>query len=117
ECPLGKAVARVFPGAGRAPETEKGCSGPSQPHRRARHGRGDGDPGDRMRKRMALGPVVLDPTGLALTDEDRRRLLHPATGGVILFAHNYESPAQLENLTNEIRALRTPELIICVDHE
>jgi len=66
---------------------------------------------------MPLGPVVLDPTGLALTDDDRRRLLHPATGGVILFAHNYESPSQLESLTGEIRALRTPELFICVDHE
>jgi len=70
-----------------------------------------------MRKRMALGPVVLDPTGLALTDEDRRRLLHPATGGVILFAHNFQSCDQLTQLANEIKTLRTPELFICVDHE
>lgn len=70
-----------------------------------------------MRKRLPLGPVVLDPAGLALTDDDRKRLLHPAAGGVILFAHNYESPSQLENLANEIKALRTPELFVCVDHE
>lgn len=70
-----------------------------------------------MRKRLPLGPVVLDPGGLALTDDDRRRLLHPAAGGVILFAHNYQDPAQLAALTAEIRALRTPELLICVDHE
>jgi beta-N-acetylhexosaminidase len=61
--------------------------------------------------------VVLDPTGPALTEDDRRRLLHPAAGGVILFAHNYESPEQLLALTGEIAGLRDPELPICVDHE
>ena len=29
-------------------------------------------------------PVVLDIAGLALTDDDRRRLAHPLTGGLIL---------------------------------
>ena len=43
------------------------------------------------RLKIPLGPVVLDPAGLALSDDDRRRLLHPAAGGAILFAHNYES--------------------------
>lgn len=66
---------------------------------------------------MPLGRLVLDPTGIALTDDDRRRLLHPAVGGVILFAHNYLEPQQLDALTAEIRALRTPELLICVDQE
>ena len=70
-----------------------------------------------MRKRLPLGPVVLDPAGPALSDDDRKRLLHPACGGVILFTHNYENSSQLTNLTTEIRALRTPELFICVDHE
>lgn len=70
-----------------------------------------------MRRRLPLGPVMLDPAGLALTDDDRRRLLHPATGGVILFARNYQDPAQLALLTAEIRALRTPELLVCTDHE
>ena len=69
------------------------------------------------RLRRALGPVVIDPTGLALTDDDRKRLTHPAVGGVILFAHNYENPQQLEALTAEIASLRTPELFVCVDHE
>jgi beta-N-acetylhexosaminidase len=36
---------------------------------------------------------------------------------VILFAHNYESPAQLRALTAEIKALRAPELLVCADHE
>lgn len=70
-----------------------------------------------MRKRLPLGPVVLDPAGPALTDDDRKRLLHPAAGGVILFAHNFQNSSQLSDLTSEVRALRTPELLICVDHE
>jgi beta-N-acetylhexosaminidase len=69
------------------------------------------------RLRLPLGPVVLDPAGLALADDDRRRLTHPAVGGVILFAHNYDGPEQLAALTREIASLRTPELFVCVDHE
>ena len=69
------------------------------------------------RLKIPLGPVVLDPAGPALSDDDRKRLLHPAAGGVILFAHNYETPEQLLALTGEISRLREPELPICVDHE
>ena len=69
------------------------------------------------RVKLPLGLVVLDPIGPALTDDDRKRLLHPAAGGVILFAHNYETPEQLLALTGEISRLREPELPICVDHE
>jgi beta-N-acetylhexosaminidase len=61
--------------------------------------------------------VVLDPAGVALADDDLRRLRHPAVGGVILFARNFESPAQLQALTQDIRALREPQLLIGVDHE
>jgi len=70
-----------------------------------------------MRRRLTLGLVVLDPVGPALGDDDRKRLTHPAVGGAILFAHNYENPQQLEALTAEIASLRTPELLVCVDHE
>jgi len=71
-----------------------------------------------MRKlRQAPGPAVVDVLGKALTDEDRVRLRHPAAGAVILFARNYESPSQLQALTQEIRRLREPALPICVDHE
>lgn len=62
------------------------------------------------------GPAVIDVAGLALAEADRQRLRHRATGGVILFARNYEDPAQLRGLVAEIRALR-PELLLCVDHE
>jgi beta-N-acetylhexosaminidase len=71
-----------------------------------------------MRKtRVPLGPAVIDVVGTALSEDDRRRLRHPAAGGVILFARNYENPEQLSNLTGEIERLREPALPICVDHE
>jgi len=68
-------------------------------------------------KEMPLGPVVIDVVGHELTTDERRRLLHPLTGGVILFTRNYESPDQLRRLTGEIHALREPALVIAVDHE
>ena len=71
-----------------------------------------------MRKvRAPLGPVVLDPVGTALTDEDRKRLVHPAAGAVILFSRNFSDPAQLVALTEDIERLREPALLVCVDHE
>lgn len=66
---------------------------------------------------MGNGPVMLDVLGKQLTPEDEARLRQPLVGGVILFARNYESPAQLAELTASIRALRTPPLLIAVDHE
>jgi beta-N-acetylhexosaminidase len=66
---------------------------------------------------MGLGPVMLDVAGKQLTPEDEARLRHPLVGGVILFARNYESPSQLCELTAAIRAVRTPPLLIAVDHE
>lgn len=66
---------------------------------------------------MGLGPVMLDISGTQLTAEDEARLRHPLTGGVILFARNYQSPGQLAELTAAIHALRTPPLLIAVDHE
>ena len=71
----------------------------------------------RLKARLPLGPVVVDPAGTALNDDDRRRLLHPSAGGVILFARNFENAAQLQALTEEIRSLREPALLIGVDHE
>jgi beta-N-acetylhexosaminidase len=60
---------------------------------------------------------VVDILGLALTDDDRQRLAHPAAGAVILFARNYESPEQLLALCEDIERMREPVLPICVDHE
>ena len=66
---------------------------------------------------MLHGPVMIDIVGTQLSDSDRERICHPATGGVILFSRNYESPQQLTDLVDEVRALRSPSPIIAVDHE
>jgi len=66
---------------------------------------------------MSLGPVMLDIEGLSLTPADRDLLREPAVGGVILFTRNYASPEQIIDLVAEIRALRSPPLIVAVDHE
>ena len=66
---------------------------------------------------MGIGPVMLDVAGTVLTPEDEARLRHPLVGGVILFARNYESPRQLAELTASIHAVRSPSLLIAVDHE
>ena len=66
---------------------------------------------------MSLGPVMLDIDDVALSPADRDLLREPAVGGVILFARNYESPEQIAELVAEIRAIRSPALLIAVDHE
>ncbi len=63
------------------------------------------------------GLVMLDIEGKQLCEADRKRLLHPLTGGVILFSRNFDSPDQLQALTAEIHRLRRPPLLITVDHE
>ena len=65
---------------------------------------------------LEQAPVVLDIAGTTLTKADRRRLKHPLTGGLILFARNWESRAQLTALCAEIKQAR-PDVLICVDHE
>ena len=68
-------------------------------------------------KLLPLGPVMLDVAGLSLTKEDKQRLVSPLVGGVILFARNFESAKQVTDLIGEIKALRTPQLLISVDQE
>ena len=63
------------------------------------------------------GALMVSIEGTALNESTRSRLVHPSIGGVILFARNYHSPAQLRALTGEIRALKSPELLIAVDQE
>jgi beta-N-acetylhexosaminidase len=66
---------------------------------------------------LPRGPAMIGIEGTELTARDRERLVHPAVGGVILFARNYASPAQLRALCASVRALREPALPIAVDHE
>ena len=61
-------------------------------------------------------PVVLDVAGTTLDADDRRRIAHPLTGGLILFGRNWADRAQLTELVAEAKSLR-PDLLVCVDHE
>jgi beta-N-acetylhexosaminidase len=65
---------------------------------------------------MSCG-LVIGIEGTALTDADRRHLRHAAVVGVILFARNVESPEQLVDLCEEIRAQTAPRPLIAVDQE
>lgn len=61
-------------------------------------------------------PVVLDVAGTTLNDDDRRRLQHPLTGGLIFFARNWQNRQQITELAAEIKSIR-PDVLISVDHE
>ena len=66
---------------------------------------------------MGLGPLMIDLAGTDLESEERELALHPAVGGVVLFKRNFESFEQLSTLTAELHGLRSPALVIAVDHE
>ena len=65
---------------------------------------------------MNIGPVMLDLEGTTLNDQEREILQHPLLGGIIYFGRNYQSPEQLQALTDDIRSLR-PDVLIAVDQE
>ena len=69
-----------------------------------------------MLQDLGQAPLLLDSAGTHLDANDRRRLQHPLTGGLVLFARNWIDRAQLTALTTEVKAIR-PDLLICVDHE
>ncbi len=70
-----------------------------------------------MSAQLPQGVVIADLAGPRLSDAERARLTHPGVGGVILFSRNFESVDQLAALCGEIRALRSPPVIVAVDHE
>ena len=61
-------------------------------------------------------PIILDVAATTLNAADRKRLAHPLTGGVILFARNWQDRNQLVKLCKSIKTVRA-DLLICVDHE
>ena len=69
--------------------------------------------------RQALGELfVMGFSGLELSDETQKFIREAGIGGTILFAPNYESPAQVAELINQIQACRNElPLWVSVDHE
>lgn len=64
-----------------------------------------------------LGPLMIDLIGPTITPEEHALLLSPEVGGVILFARQFQSKTQLKELVDALHAIRTPRLLIAVDHE
>lgn len=65
---------------------------------------------------MVMGPLMLDLQGTQLSEQDIRRISHPAAGGVILFSRNIESVPQVRELIRSVREVR-PQLIMAIDQE
>ncbi|MEQ3702776.1 MULTISPECIES: beta-N-acetylhexosaminidase [Thalassolituus] len=63
----------------------------------------------------AIG-VVADIAGFELTANDKTFLMQPEICGLILFSRNYQSPQQLQRLTQALHEIR-PDLLISVDQE
>lgn len=66
---------------------------------------------------MSLGPVMMDLVGTQISETEKELLLHPQTGGVILFTRNFDSIEQITALIRQIHELRSPHLLIAIDHE
>ena len=66
---------------------------------------------------MSLGPVMVDLAGTTISELETELLLAPQVGGVILFTRNFASVEQVTQLVSEIHALRTPHLLVAIDHE
>ena len=66
-----------------------------------------------------LGQLIITGiSGPSLLDEEREFLEKENIAGVILFSNNYESPAQLAELVNQIQTTRKEyPLFVCVDNE
>jgi beta-N-acetylhexosaminidase len=63
---------------------------------------------------------IMGFTGPELSDETQAFISQAGIGGVMVNAQNYESPAQMAELSNEIQASRAknkPPLWVAVDHE
>lgn len=59
---------------------------------------------------------MLDLEGLVLSEDEAELLQQPQVGGLILFGRNFRSPAQLDELMQQIREVR-PDILVAVDQE
>lgn len=60
---------------------------------------------------------MMDLVGTEISAEEKELMMHPQTGGVILFTRNFESIEQITRVISEIHALRCPHLLVAIDHE
>lgn len=65
---------------------------------------------------MATGIIMADVAGTVLDDGDKALLANQQIGGMILFARNVESAAQVRTLTDQMRAINN-NVLIAVDQE
>ena len=65
----------------------------------------------------APGPILVGLAGTDLDSAGRELLRHPAVGGVVLFTRNFAEREQLLRLVTDIRAVRDPRLLVCIDQE
>lgn len=60
--------------------------------------------------------LMMDLEGTTLTSREAQWLQHPAVLGLVLFARNFESYAQLKSLLVAVRSVRA-DALITIDHE
>ena len=63
-----------------------------------------------------LGPLIINVDGLNLLSQERALIKHDLIGGIILFAHNFESKSQLKDLIADIKSIKD-NILITIDHE
>lgn len=63
------------------------------------------------------GPVLIGLAGTEISEQEQAYLRAPCVGGVVLFTRNFASSRQLRDLVQEIHAVRTPRLLVCIDQE
>ena len=66
---------------------------------------------------MSLGPIMMDLEGTGITPVERELMENPLIGGIILFTRNFESIEQISALIAQVHALRSPHLLVAIDHE
>ena len=64
----------------------------------------------------SYGRLMVDIDGKSLSEEDKFLISKKHIGGLILFSKNFDSYVQLNNLINEIHAIKE-NIIIAVDQE
>ena len=64
-----------------------------------------------------IGPLMVGLKSQSLSAQESAWLEHPSVGGVILFGRNYSNRAQLTDLVANIKAIKSPHLLVAVDQE